>query len=117
MVARPVHAASVQEHHPAPDGREVVRDLEIVEGCLLGQDFFKQAAEAGDIPLAVAQVVDQLALSVVTRDLEGPIKGAVGRPDSQLSVENQQRLPHRLDNVLRIVDCVIQRLFRRACAS
>jgi hypothetical protein len=40
-----------------PEGREGVLDLEVVDGLVTGQDLVQQLAEAGDVPLAVPQVV------------------------------------------------------------
>jgi hypothetical protein len=59
-----VDATAVEKHHPATDGWKVVRDVEIIECRVLRRYFFEQAAELGDVPLTVAQVVyEQAGLS------------------------------------------------------
>ncbi len=101
MVAR-LELAGVQEHHPAADGREGVLELEVVEDGALGDDVLEQGPQVGDVPLAVAQLVDEAALGLPGRDVERLVEGAVGGPDAQRGVEDQQGLSHRLHNVLGI---------------
>ena len=52
-------AAGVEQHGPLTERREVVLDLEVVDGVVAGKDFIQQRPQAGDVPLAVAQVVEQ----------------------------------------------------------
>ncbi len=102
VVAR-LELAGVQEHHPAADGREGVLELEVVEDGALGDDVFEQGPQVGDVPLAVAQLVDEAALGLPGRDVERLVEGAVGGPDAQRGVEDQQGLAHRVDDVLGVV--------------
>lgn len=43
------------------------------------------------------------APSACRRDVKRLIKRSIGGPNSQRRVQNQQRLPHRIDDVLRVV--------------
>ena len=95
--------AGVEQHHPAADGREGVLQLEVVEDGALGDDVLEQGPQGGDVPLAVAQLVDEAVLGLLGGDVEGLVEGAVGGPDAQGGVEDQQGLAHRVDDVLRVV--------------
>jgi hypothetical protein len=68
----------VEQHHPPPDCREVVLQLEIVEDRILGDNIFEEGSQVGNIPLAVAQLVNQSVLGFFGRDLKSLVKGAVG---------------------------------------
>jgi hypothetical protein len=70
--------AGIQEHDAPADGGEIVLDLIVVEGGLLGKDGLQQLAQPGDIPLLVAQVVDQLPDGLLGLSLEDSIEGAAG---------------------------------------
>ena len=77
--------------------------LEVLEMAVPGQDHFQQGPQAGDVPLAVAQLVDQPALRVRGGDLEALVEGPVGRPHPQVAVQHEQRFPHRLDDADGVV--------------
>lgn len=111
LVALPFQAAGVQDHDPAAEGREVVLDLEPFEWLVLGEHFLQQAAEAGDVPLAVAQVVQEAAPDILGGLPEVAVEGAVGRPHAEVAVQDQERLPHRFHDRLGEGDCVPVGLF------
>ena len=95
--------ASVEQHHPAADDREGVLELEVVEDRALGDDVLEQGPQVGDVPLAVAQLVDESALGLIGRDVKRLVEGAVGGADAERGVEDQQGLAHRVNNVLGVV--------------
>src|SRR5687768_2979370 len=95
--------AGVEQHHPAADYREGVVELEVVEDGAFGDDVLKEGPQVGDVPLAVAQLVDEAALGLAGRDVEGLVESAIGGPDAQRGIEDQQRLAHRIDDVLRVI--------------
>ena len=74
-------AAGVEQHAPRADRREVVLDLEVMDGDLPGDRLLQQRPQAGDVPLAVAEVVDEAALRLLLRDVERPVEGGVRRLD------------------------------------
>ena len=99
-----VHLAAAQQHRPLPDAFEFVRDLEVLEKALPGQDLFEQGAQLRNVPLAVAQFI-HAALQRLTRgDFETFTKGFVGGLDPQLLVEHQQGW-NRLDDRFRVITC------------
>ena len=65
VIAGPTDLAAVQEHPPPADALEVVRDLEVAERVVLGEDVFEERPQLGDVPLAVAQLVDEPALGLL----------------------------------------------------
>ena len=89
LVVLAADAAGVQQHELPPDGRENVVNLEVVERRVLGQDFLQQLPQPGDVPLLVAQVVNELAHRFFRRDPEGPVEGAVRLPHPQVGAEDQ----------------------------
>ena len=103
--------AGIEQHHPPADGRERVLELKVVEDRALGDDVLEQGPQVGDIPLAVAQLVDQAALGFVGRDMKRLIESAVGGPNAQRGVEDQQGLAHRIHDVLGIVLNILDQRF------
>ena len=87
----------------AADHRERVLQFEVVEHGAGGDDVFEQGAQVGDVPLAVAQFVDEPALGLTGRDVERLVEGAVGRADAQGGVEDEERLADRVHDVLCVV--------------
>ena len=100
-----VDAPGVEQHGAAAQLLEVVLDLEIVDAGALCQDFPQQLAQARDVPLSIAQVVDKPADCLAGRDAEGAVEGAIGAFDAQFVIEHQQRLAHGLDRVLGVIAC------------
>ena len=94
--------AGVEQHHPASDDREGVLELEVVEDGTLGHNILEQCPQVGDVPLAVAQFVNQAVLGFRGRDVKGLIESSVGGPDAQGGVEDRQRLAHGVDDVLGV---------------
>jgi hypothetical protein len=95
--------SGVQQHHAAADRREGVLELEIVEDGARRDDVFEKSPQGGDVPLAVAQLVDEMAFSLNRRNMKGLIERAVGGLDPQRCVQDQQRLAYGVDDVLSIV--------------
>ena len=54
-------------------------DLKAIHRGLLGNDRLQQNAKRGDVPLAVAERVEQAATRLFGIDLEGLAKRAAGR--------------------------------------
>src|SRR5580704_16301545 len=94
--------AAVEQHHPPPENREVVLQLEVVENRTLGNNIFQESAQIGDVPLAVAQLVNQAVLGFFEGDLKSLVEGAVTRSHPQSGIENQERLAHGVDDVLSV---------------
>ena len=93
-------AARVEQHDLFPDGLELVLDLEVLDRRAARQQLFEQLAQPRDVPLAVAELVDEPAQHLARRDGEGAVERAVGAFDAQAVVEHQERLAHRVDGVL-----------------
>src|SRR5271165_4616458 len=94
--------ASVEQHHPPSDDREVMFPLKIVEDRTQGNNIFKEVSQNRDIPLAVAQLVNQAVLGFFERDLKSLVEGAIRGSHAQGGVKNQERLAHRIDDVLGV---------------
>ena len=58
--------AGVEKHGLAANRREVVFNLIVVDGMVVGQDFIQHAPQLGNVPLAVAQLVDEAALRLLS---------------------------------------------------
>src|SRR5436190_11765216 len=88
-----------------------MRELKVVEDGALGDNVLEQSPQVGDVPLAVAQLVNEAVLGFCGRDVKGLIESAVGKPDAQGGVEDQQRLAHRFDDVQGVVLNVLKQGF------
>src|SRR5580693_6419830 len=101
MVAR-LKLTGVEQHHPPSNGREVMFQLKVVENGTLGNNIFEEGSQVGDVPLAVAQLVNQSVLGFFRRDLKSLVEGAIAGSHTQGGVENQQRFADRIHDVLGI---------------
>src|ERR1700722_4850679 len=76
--------------------------LKVVEDRTGRNNIFEEGSQNGNVPLAVAKLVDQTVLGFYRRDLKSLIKGPVRGSHAQGGIENQQRLAHRIHDVLRV---------------
>jgi len=95
--------AGVEQHGPVPDFGKIVLHLEVVDGMVIREDFIQQRSDEGDVPLSVAQVVDEAIVRFFVRDVERLEKRAVGRHDSQIVVEHDERFSQVGDDVQDII--------------
>jgi hypothetical protein len=115
---RQAEPTGVEQHDLRPDIREDVLDLKVVDGQVLGEDLLEQGAQAGDVPLAVAEVVQAPARGVRRRDPKGAVEGTVGTLHPQARVEQQQRLAHGVVDALDVGQGVAARFpVRRSLIS
>jgi hypothetical protein len=77
---------------------EGMLDLELLDSLTLRQDLRKQLAQARDVPLVVAELVDHAPFGLGGSDLEGLVEGRVGGLDPEVSVQDEERLADRLDD-------------------
>ena len=101
MVALVEDLARIQEHDARPDLRKLVLHLKVVQHTVIGSDLFQQRAQGRNIPLAITQRVQQLALRFLPVDAECQVERAACRNDAQVLVEDQERLAHRINDGLR----------------
>ena len=92
--------AGIEAHRALAEVGKDVLDLIAFHHAVLGNDLFQEHAELRDVPLAVAQRVEQPALGVLGADPEGQVEGTAGGDHAQLLVENDDGLAHRVDNAL-----------------
>ncbi len=74
--------------------------FEAVHGGVFGDDRLKQEPKRRDVPLAVAQGIEQAAQGVLRIDLKYFVEGSTGRQNSEVFVQNQERLVDRIDDRL-----------------
>ena len=76
---------------------------------MLGQDLFQERPQRRDVPLAVAQRVEQPPLRFLAVGLERFVEGAAGGDDAQVLIQHQQGLAHGVDDGLSqrpaVFDC------------
>ena len=101
MVAGAENLARIDQHGAPADGREIVLDLEAFDRCAMRDHALKQRAQRGDIPLPVAEIVNETALGLARAGAKRLVERAIGGCDDQISVENDERARHGLDNVAR----------------
>jgi hypothetical protein len=76
---------------------------EVLDLRPLRKHLLQEAAEGGDVPLAVSDVVEQLVERLRLRRLEDSEESPVGQLDSQLGVEHQDRLADGLHEGIRLL--------------
>jgi hypothetical protein len=69
--------------------RKVVLDLVVVELSRGRQKLIEQFPQRGNVPLPLAQFVDQPTQRLLRLDLEGLAERAAGDPDAQVGIEHQ----------------------------
>ncbi len=86
---------------------EGVFNLEVFNGMAVAQDLGQQRPQLGDVPLTVAQVVDEAALRLFFRGMKVPVEGGVGRANPQALVENHEWLSQGRNDVLGVGEGVL----------
>ena len=102
-----LEAAGVEQHDLLADRREVVFHVEVVDGMAVRQDFLQQRPQARNVPLAVAQVVDEAAFRFLLLGVERLVEGPVRRLDAEALVEDDERLSQGRDDVLGVGEGVL----------
>ena len=92
--------AGIEAHRALAEAGKFMLDLIALHHAVLGNDLFQEHAELRDVPLAVAQRIEQPTLGVLGADLEGQIERAAGGDHAQLLVEDENGLVDRVDNAL-----------------
>ena len=67
---------------------------------LSGRTLREQATQIRNVPLAVAEVVDQAPLGLGRLDLEGIVEGAIGGLYPEILVQDQEWLADSVDDLL-----------------
>ena len=101
VVAGTEHLARVQAHHAMSDAREGRLDQEVLHHGVGRDHFVQEFAQAGNVPLLVAEIVDEPAKGLGLLDPEGLVEGLVGERDPQVRVEDQNGGPDRFHDVER----------------
>ena len=78
--------------------RKRVHDLEVVEGRVVREHLLQEVPQGGNVPLAIAHVVESVRLRLLRRDLEALIKKPIGHEHVQRGVQYHERDPHRVHN-------------------
>src|ERR1043166_1064552 len=94
------HLPRIQAHRPVPGTGKLFFDVIVLHHAMLGYDFFQQQSKLWNVPLTVAQFVEQPALGVPGCHLEERIKRAARGYHAQRLVENQDGLADSVDNGL-----------------
>src|ERR1043166_3773087 len=94
------HFPRIQAHRAASGAGKLFFDVIVLHHAMLGYDFFQQQSKLWDVPLAVAQFVEEPALGVLGRYLEERIKRAARGYHAQRLVEHQDGLADGVDNGL-----------------
>src|SRR3954465_14210682 len=95
--------ARIQSHIAVADVWERVTYLEVLKAGIARENAFQQHAEPRNIPLAVSQFIDQGALGFLRHHLKCPVKAGGGAVHAQIAIQNQERLPDRIDDSLRVL--------------
>jgi hypothetical protein len=64
----------------------------VVEIVIPGQNFFQEDAQLGNVPLPVAEFINETALGPLPRGREAPVETLIGEMDLQVPAQNYKRL-------------------------
>src|SRR6266516_1644892 len=92
------HPARVEQHCAPSDRRKLVLDLVGLDSAMLWNDFFEESAERRNIPLSVAQVIEQPALRVLRIRSKRLVKGPARGDHAQVPIEYDEGLAHSVDD-------------------
>ena len=59
-------------------------DFIAIDHCIIGEDILNEYPQLGNVPLPVAEVVDEIADSFFGRYLEGLVEAVVGSENLQV---------------------------------
>ena len=93
------HEARIQLHDLAADSGKDVVDVDVVQLALGGEAVVQQRPEGRNVPLTVAQGKESFTDRVFRCDSKRVKKRAVGVPDAEIGIEQEQRLAHGVDDV------------------
>jgi hypothetical protein len=89
-----------QEHRAPAEAREIVLDLIVQDGAALGDHVFEQTAQLRDVPLSIAKFVEVLPDRLIAADFECVVESPAGRLDTEVPVEDKQRVGDGVDDAL-----------------
>src|SRR5690349_11953214 len=85
-------------------------DLKVDNRLAFGEDLLQNPSQFGNVPLTIAELVNQAAGGLLPTNLELLIKGSIGRSDTKVPAQDKQRLAdsfhHGLGIDARFVDLV-----------
>ena len=108
----PENLPGVQQNGLAADIEEIVFDFVAVEHRVVQQDIFKEVPQLGDVPLPVAEVVDEVPDGLLGGDPEGIVKAVVGGENLQVGIEHDQRFADGFHDVLGVFPGNLDSRFR-----
>ena len=72
-----------------PTPGKILLDLEIRERVAALEKTVQRIPQAGKVPTAARQRIDDLSLGFQRRHLKRPVKGPIRHPDPQIRIEHQ----------------------------
>ena len=96
-------AAAGEDHRPLAPPENLAADDEVLKVQTLDQCTPQRLAEFGDVPVSVLQLEEALTQRLGGAGVEHAVERRAGRHHAEIRVENQQRLPYRVDDGQRVV--------------
>src|SRR4029453_5303895 len=94
-----IEAARVEQDRARANVLKVMRHLIVVEDRILRQNLFQQGMQRGNIPLPIAELIDELVFGLRWADVKQLVEGRIGRLDVEVGGEDEERFPDRRDNL------------------
>ena len=110
LPALPKEPPGVEQHGLPADVLEIVLHLVALEPVVPRPHLLQEPAQLGDVPLTVAEIVEEAALRFFGRLLEEAIERLTRGHHAQPRVQHQERLPHRGHDALGIFAGTPQRV-------
>src|SRR5579871_4005764 len=102
MIARAKCFPGIDKHGTPTDRWKVVFDFESFDGCAVRNYAFEKRAEGRNVPLAIAQIVNETADRLVRVGAKNLIERPVRRRNIQVPVEDEKGAGNGLDDIARV---------------
>jgi hypothetical protein len=90
--------ARIQEHDAPSDARKIMLHIVVFHGSSLREIFPQEHAKLRNIPLAVTEVIQELAQGIHGIDFERQIEGLARGNDAKILIKNNKRFPDGVDD-------------------
>ncbi len=111
------HFARVNHQQAASDRGQRAFHLVVFNAALPGENLLQQRAQRSYFPLLVVEGKDRPVFDPPGSQPKSFIKCRIGRADAQITVEDDQRLPHGVHDVHRVLVGILELALWRLRAS
>src|SRR5688572_17411839 len=100
-----VNSPRIEEHLAGAKTGKIMVDYEVVEDVVVWKDVLQEGPQGGNVPLSIADVINNLAEGLFFFDVKHLIEGLVRAPNPQVFVQYKHGLPDCVNGLLRLLQC------------